>query len=97
VDWPELRLDAVLPEPLSSDVLVVARWPARPESRSVLLLRIVSNGDRDRLARWSQRRHSLSPLRWGTDGLELRRRGSVERVQAIVLSEEGAPVARSEQ
>jgi hypothetical protein len=97
VDWPELKLDAVLPEPRCGDVLVVARWPAQPENRSVLLLRIVSGADLERLARWSQRRNSLSPLRWGTDGLELRRRGSVQRVQAIVLCEDGAPVGRGEQ
>ena len=92
VDWPEVTLDTVLPEPQSSAVLVVARWPARPERGSVLLLRMVSAADQERLARWSRQRCSLSPQRSGPDGMELRRRGSVERVRAIVLSEDGVAV-----
>src|ERR1700730_14168056 len=38
-DWPELRLDAVVPDPEHAErVLLLARWPAHPECRALLVL-----------------------------------------------------------
>ena len=90
-DWPELRLDAVVPAPsYDGDILVVARWPGRPGTVSTMVLR--SDGSRERalrwLADWCRRDVAISPMPWQRDGIELRPRRASRRVCACVLAEE---------
>jgi len=40
-DWPEVRLDAVVPDPEQAEhVLLVARCPAHPEVRALLVVEV---------------------------------------------------------
>jgi hypothetical protein len=89
-DWPELRLDAVVFDPEGSDqVLMVARWPARPGSRAFLVLEIDDPPKRARrlLAEWRDGDAAISPRAVGGRGLVLRRRRSNDMVRAQVVRE----------
>jgi hypothetical protein len=91
LDWPELRIDAVLDDPTGGrDVLIVARWPARPDRRSTLVLDIGPGGTRAQrlLATWCEQQVSIAPTRVGAEQIELRRRQSSQRVHAVLLSED---------
>jgi hypothetical protein len=88
-DWPELRIDAVLPSPAGSEVLLAVRWPGRPENRSVLVVTALDDPAAGRyLTEWCDTRASLSPTPHGTSGLDLRRRRTFQRVELEVLSED---------
>ncbi|HUI48067.1 MAG TPA: hypothetical protein VL119_05190 [Acidimicrobiia bacterium] len=89
-DWPELRLDAVVIDPEGADhVLVVARWPAHPDPRALLVLAVDDAPVRARrlLAEWRDSDTSLSP-RFGVGGqLVLRQRRTRHEVRARVVKE----------
>ena len=88
-DWPEIHLDAVVPDPDNGcRVLIVARWPAHPEARALLVLEVDEPVSRTQrlLARWRDADASLSP-RAVDDGLVLRRRHTQDSVHAVVLRE----------
>ena len=89
-DWPELRLDAVVPDPERDErVLVTARWPAHPESRALLVLAVdqpVSRAHR-LLMRWRDSQASLSPVIDAAGVLSLRRRRTNDVVVAILIDE----------
>ena len=88
-DWPELRIDAVLPSPAGSEVLLAVRWPGRPENRSVLVVAALDDRAACRyLTEWCATRASLSPTPHGPSGLDLRRRRTFQRVELEVLSED---------
>jgi hypothetical protein len=88
LDWPELQLRAVVPQPDEpSLVLLHATWPAHPERAATLLVRLDGCDQLLLLSRWCADRASISPIRRG-DGLELRRRQSLERVRGFLVSED---------
>lgn len=96
LDWPELHLLGVVPQPDSQPlVLLHVAWPAYPQRQATLLVAL----DRDDtvslslLSQWCAGAASVSPLRQYGCELELRRRQSLERVHAVLLAEDG-PVER---
>lgn len=88
LDWPELHLDSVVPQPDDTDfVIVSAVWPAQPLERSVLLVVPTGAKDVQRLVRWSRTGASIAPRRCPSEFVELRRRRSVERVRVALVAE----------
>jgi hypothetical protein len=86
-DWPELCVDSVVVDPEAADrVVLVARWPAHAAQRSILVLEMNPPAAR-RLARWCDRTTSVSPMRLSDGHLALRRRRSVESIDALLLAE----------
>jgi hypothetical protein len=93
IDWPELRVHAVIPQPGEpSLLLLVAVWPAHPECSSTLLLDLAPDGERSLalLSHWCATQASLSPTWLSGQQVELRRRQSLQRVSGLVLSEDVA-------
>jgi hypothetical protein len=98
LDWPELRVRAVVPQDVAGErslVLLLAEWPARHQQANLL----VDLGQADQrslqlLSRWCADRASVSPGRCGPAELELRRRQSLERVRGFLIAEDTIPGAR---
>jgi hypothetical protein len=91
LDWPELRLRAVVPQPGDQPlVLLLVGWPAHPQRAATLLLAIDSGDNRSvpLLSLWCASQAPVSPTRRDGAGLELRRRQSLERVHAVLLAED---------
>jgi hypothetical protein len=89
LDWPELRVRAVITEPGDRLVLLRVGWPAHPR-RAAMLLVDLDGADQTSLpllSRWCATGAPVSPTRLGTR-LELRRRQSLERVHAVLVAEE---------
>ena len=90
LEWPEMQVRSVLPEPDAlSPVIVHVRWPAYP-SRVAFLLVSLDHDERlafSVLSRWSATGASVTAERRGAE-LELRRRQSLERVRAILIAED---------
>ena len=90
LDWPELHLQAVVPQPDEQPlVLLHVGWPAHPR-RAATLLVALDGGDRrslSLLSHWCAEQASVSPVRRGAE-LELRRRQSLERVHAVLIAED---------
>ena len=94
LDWPELHVRAIVPQPGEQPlVLLLVVWPAHPQ-RAVTLLVALDRGD-DRsvplLSQWCATQASVSPTRQGGADMELRRRQSLERVHAVLVAEDRAP------
>ena len=91
LDWPELRLRAVVPQPGGQQlVLLHVGWPKQPPQAATLLVALDS-GDHRALAllsQWCAGQASISPVRQQGAALELRRRQSLERVHAIMVAED---------
>ena len=91
LDWPELRLQAVVAQPdEQSLVLLHVAGPAHPQ-RAVTLLVALNQEDRRSLsvlARWCACQASISPARREGSELEFRRRQSLERVHAVLIAED---------
>ncbi len=90
LDWPELRVRSVVPQPGEPSLaLLLVEWPAHPERASTLLVRLDGPGQRSvpQLSRWCADRASVSPARRG-DGVEFRRRQSLERVRGVLVAED---------
>ena len=96
LDWPELQVRAVIPQPdESSLVLLVVGWPAHRGRAATLLVDLGRDdqGALTLLSRWCTAQASISPT--GRNGeLELRRRQSLERVRGLLLVEDAAPDPR---
>jgi len=93
LDWPELRVRAIVPQPGDQPlVLVLVGWPAHPERAATLLLAIDSGDSRSvpLLSHWCATQAHVSPSRLDGAGLELRRRQSLERVHAVLIAEDYA-------
>jgi hypothetical protein len=91
LDWPELRMQAVVPQPDDQPlVLVHVGWPAHARESATLLLALDRADQRSLalLSRWCAQQASISPVRCEGAELELRRRQSLERVHAVLVSEE---------
>ena len=90
LDWPELHLRSVVPQPGEPSLaLLLVEWPAHRERASTLLVRLDGPDERSLplLSQWCADRASVSPTRRG--GLiELRRRQSLERVRGLLVAED---------
>jgi hypothetical protein len=89
LDWPEMHVSSVLAEPDDgTQLLVSVVWPARPTHHSILLFE-VSDQQRDlrRLTEWSSSQASVTAARLVGNGVELRQRHGLQRVQAALLAE----------
>lgn len=95
LDWPELHLRCVVAQPDEPPlVLLLVDWPRHPRQEATLLVALDHGDDRSLslLSQWCAGAASLSPSRrsGGADGeLELRRRQSLERVHAVLITEDG--------
>lgn len=97
LDWPELAVRAVIPQPDERPlVLLRVAWPAHPEREATLLIALAGDDHRSLplLAQWSMTGASVAPVRREGAGLELRRRQSLERVPAVLIAEDAAPGLR---
>jgi hypothetical protein len=93
LDWPELHVREVIPEPDGiAKVLLLVEWPAYPERRSTLVMALGRGDQRSvpLLSQWCAAQASVAPTRQGAH-LELRRRQSLERVRALLIAEDPAP------
>jgi hypothetical protein len=97
LDWPELAVRAVIPQPDERPlVLLRVGWPAHPQEEATLLIALADD-DRQSLpllARWQLTGASVSPVRREGAALELRRRQSLERVPAVLIAEDAGPGRR---
>jgi hypothetical protein len=94
LDWPELQVRAVVPQPdEQSLILLLVGWPARQQKAATLLVAVDSDDHQSAqlLARWCETQASVSPTRCGGARLEFRRRQSLERVQAVLVAEDAMP------
>jgi hypothetical protein len=97
LDWPELAVRAVIPQPDERPlVLLRVVWPAHPQLEATLLIALAAEDHRSLplLAQWSETGASVSPVRREGAALELRRRQSLERVHAVLIAEDAAPGLR---
>jgi hypothetical protein len=102
LDWPELRVQAVVPQPEVQPpggqplVLLHVGWPEYPARVSTLLVALDSDERRSLslLSQWCAGRASVAPVRRGGAALELRRRQSLERVHAVMVAEDIGPTPR---
>jgi hypothetical protein len=101
LDWPELRVQAVVPQPEGQPpgeqplVLLHVGWPEYPARVSTLLVAL--QGD-DRLSlsllsQWCAGQASVAPVRQQGAALEFRRRQSLERVHAVMVAEDIGPTS----
>ena len=91
LDWPELRVRAIVPQPGDEPLLLLfVGWPEHPQRAATLLLAIDSGDNRSvpLLSLWCATQASVSPTRRDGAGLELRRRQSLERVHAVLIAED---------
>jgi hypothetical protein len=91
LDWPELRLHAVIPEPGGQRlILLQVGWPAHPRQTAALLVALDHGDERSvpLLAQWCTRQASVAPVRQQGSELEFRRRQSLERVHAVLVAEQ---------
>jgi hypothetical protein len=91
LDWPELRLRAVIPQPDDRVlVLLLVSWPAHPRREATLLVAIDSSNRRSvpLLSQWCATGASVSPTRQEGAAVEFRRRRSLERVHAVLVAED---------
>jgi hypothetical protein len=94
LDWPELHVRAIVPQPGEQPlVLLLVDWPAHPQRAATLLVALDRGDDRSvpLLSQWCATQASVSPTRQGGADMELRRRQSLERVHAVLVAEDRAP------
>jgi hypothetical protein len=97
LDWPELAVRAVIPQPDERPlVLLRVAWPAHPQLEATLLIALATEDHRSLplLSQWSVTGAAVSPARREGAGLEFRRRQSLERVHAVLIAEDVAPGPR---
>lgn len=96
LDWPELRVQAVVPQPDGQPlVLLHVGWPAHPQQAATLLVALGS-GDRralSLLSQWCTRQASVAPVRHEGAKLALRRRHSLEWVHVVMVAEDTMPTS----
>jgi hypothetical protein len=89
-DWPELRVETVVPDPdVPNSLLVVVQWPAHPSPRSLLVLTTAGSDERARrlLVNWRDSEASVSATRVGDRGVVLRRRRDHQELRAVLVHE----------
>ena len=95
LDWPELRLHAVVAQPGEQPVILLhVGWPAHPQRQATLVVALDEAEQRSLslLSQWCAGAASVSPTRGDGAELELRRRQSLDRVHAVLLAEDGTDV-----
>jgi hypothetical protein len=95
LDWPELRVRAIVPQPGDQPddqplVLLFVSWPAHPQRTATLLLAIDSGDNQSvpLLSLWCATQAPVSPTRGDGADLQLRRRKTLERVHAVLITED---------
>lgn len=92
LDWPELRLHAVVEQPGERPVILLLHvgWPAHPHRQAMLVVALDEAEQRSLtlLSQWCAGAASVSPSRGAGAELELRRRQSLDRVHAVLLAED---------
>jgi hypothetical protein len=94
LDWPELHVRAVVPQPdEQSLILLLVGWPASKQKAATLLVAVDSDDHRSAqlLTHWCETKASVSPTRCGGAHLEFRRCQSPERVRAVLVAEDAMP------
>jgi hypothetical protein len=90
LEWPELRVQSVVPQPDElTPVILQLGWPAHPELMATLLVALDHDEQRAvaLLTEWSAAGTPVAAGRHGAE-IELRRRQSLECVHAILLAED---------
>jgi hypothetical protein len=91
LDWPELRLHAVIEQPDEQRIVLLhVGWPAHPQRQATLVLALDAS-ERQSLAllsQWCAGAVQVSPVRGDGAELELRRRQSLDRVHALLIAED---------
>lgn len=98
LDWPELRVRAVVRQPTEQSVILLdVVWPAHPRQAATLLLALASDDVRSvpLLSEWCTNHASVAPRRLDGAELELRRRQSTDRVRALLMAEDVVPALRA--
>ncbi len=91
LDWPELLVKAIVPQPAEQPlILLLVSWPAHPRQQATLLVALDSGDQRSvpLLSQWCDTGASISPTRQQGAALELRRRRSLDRVHAVLIAED---------
>jgi len=94
LDWPELHVRAVVPQPdEQSLILLLVGWPAHQQKAATLLVAVDSDDHRSvpLLSHWCETQAPVSPSRCGGAHLEFRHRQSPERVHAVLVAEDAMP------
>jgi hypothetical protein len=94
LDWPELQVRAIVPQPDERPlVLLLVGWPAHPQREATLLVALNMGDHRSvpLLSQWCSTRASVSPAGREGAALELRRRRSLERVHGVLVAEHHVP------
>jgi hypothetical protein len=96
LDWPQLRIRAVVPQPGEpSLVLLHVDRPWHDGQAATMLLQLAHRGPQPVLwlSRWCAAGALVAPSRGGTAEVDLRRRQSLERVRGTLVVEDAqAPV-----
>jgi hypothetical protein len=90
LDWPELRVHAVIPQPDEPSLVLLVVGRPSYDRRATLLVDLGS-GHQPLLAllsQWSAAQASVAPTRQANGGLELRRRQTLERARGLLLAED---------
>jgi len=95
VDWPEMHVLAAVSQGTLGEpglALLHVQWPARPDWTATLLVDLGSDQERSLglLSEWCAACASVSPSRSAGTAVELRRRQSLDRVRAELLSEDNS-------
>ena len=96
LDWPEMRLHAVVAEPGEEPVVLLhVGWPAHPQRQAMLVVALDASEQRSLslLSQWCAGAAPVSPARGNGAELELRRRQSLDRVHAVLLAENSSDVS----
>jgi hypothetical protein len=96
IDWPEVRVLAAVSHSSLGEpglALLHVQWPGRPDATATLLVDLGGQQERSLglLAEWCAASSSISPSRGAGTTIELRRRQSLDRVGAELLSEDYSP------
>ena len=94
LDWPEVHVRAVVPQPdEQSVVLLLVDWPARKEKAATLMIALDGSDQLSvsLLSRWCETQASVVVTRRGEAQLEFRRRQTLERVRATLVAEDPLP------
>jgi hypothetical protein len=91
MDWPELKVRAVIPQPGEpSLVMLDVVWPEHPR-RTATLLVALSHSDNESvrlLVDWCDGQARVAPMRRYGQEVELRRRQTFERVRGNLIAED---------
>jgi hypothetical protein len=93
VDWPELAVRGVVPQPDEPAVVLLwVTWPGHGGRDATLLVELAGSPTRGvrSLARWCRDGSSIAPRPLGETRIELRRRQSLERIRGRLLVEDNS-------